>query len=96
MRMVHEDSAPLLGAIQALSKTACALSMAPKRSARLTIAKHMLKQEVCVASMAALKCAKSRAARLVLKLVAVAEGMVGMCNSMIYLDTSAHTADLIA
>ena len=74
----RDDSARLLGAIQVLSKTACALSMAPKRSARLTIALLLLNQEDCVAGMAvaARRCATLRAARLVPKHVVVALDMV--------------------
>ena len=59
---------------------ACAESMVPKRSACLTIARLLLEQEDCVAGMAvaARKCATLKAAGLLLKLAAVAEGMVRM------------------
>ena len=79
-RTGHEDFARLLGAIQALSKMACAKSTAPTASARLTIARRMLKHEDCVADMAVAipKCATLRVARLLLVPVAVAEGMVRM------------------
>jgi len=74
----QEGSVHLLGAIQALSKMGCAKSMAPKRSARLTIARLLLNQEDCVSdtAVATRKCATLRAARLVLKCVAVVAGMV--------------------
>ena len=80
MRTGQEGFARLLGAIQVLSKTACALSMVRTASARLTIARLLLNQEDCVPGMvaAARKCATSRAARVVLTLVAVALGMVRM------------------
>ena len=76
--MVHGDFARRMGAIQALSKTACARSMVPKRSARLTIARLLPTQEDCVSDMAVAtrKCATLRAARLLLKHVAVVLGMV--------------------
>ena len=80
MRTGQEGFARLLGAIQALSKMGCAASTAPKRSARLKIARRMLTQEDCVPGMVAAtrKCATLRAARLLLVPVAVAVGMVRM------------------
>ena len=83
MRTVHGDSARLLGAIQALGKMACARSMAPMGSARLTIARLPLIQEDCVADMAvaAKKCARLRTARRLLMPVAVAEGTVRMAGA---------------
>ena len=80
MRTGHGDFARLMGAIQALSKMGCAKSMAPKRSARLTIARLLLDREDCVADMAAAapNCATLRAARLLLMHAAVAVGMVRM------------------
>ena len=69
-----------MGAIQVLSKTACAISMVRRASARLTIAGLLLTQEDCVSDMvaAARKFATLRAARRVLKRVGVAKGMVRM------------------
>ena len=62
---------------------ACAASMAPKRSARLMIARLLLNHEDCVSGMAAAtrKCAILRAARLVFKHMAVALGMVRMAGA---------------
>ena len=80
---MHWDSARLLGAAKVLGKMACASSMAPMGSARLTIARLLLNQEDCVQGMAvaARKCATLRVAILLLEHAAGAIGMVRMAGA---------------
>ena len=66
MRTVHRDSARLLGAIQALGKMACALSMVHRDSARLLGAIQALSKMACALSTVPTASARLTIARLLL------------------------------